>query len=97
MCFYCSHISKELKVFILGENFNLKPLKTKILYKCFVSKTALPPTSKEVLTSKFQVLDEEWKNIYCLPRKTNVNKKTEELQYRIVNNYLNTNVRLKKT
>ena len=36
------------------------------------------------------------KNIYCLPRKTNVNKKTQELPYRILNNYLNTKVRLKK-
>ena len=60
-----SHISKELKVCILGENINIKSLKTKILYKCFVSKTALPPTSKEGLTFEFQVLDEEWKNIYC--------------------------------
>ena len=91
-----SHISKELKVCILGENFNLKSLKTKILYKRFVSKTALPPTSKEGLTSEFQILDEEWKNIYCLSGKTNVNKKIQELQYRILNKYLNTNVRLKK-
>ena len=78
------------------KNFNLKSLKTKILYKCFVNKTALPTKSKEGLTSEFQILDEEWKNIYCLSGKTNVNKKTQELQYRILNNYLNTNVRLKK-
>ena len=78
------------------EKFNLKSLKTKIINECFISKTTLPPTSKEGLTSKFEVLDEEWKYIYCLPRKTNVNKKTQEFHNRILNNYLNTNVRLKK-
>ena len=89
--------STELKLIIGDEKIALQTLKTKSIYNFFVKKIALPPTNKERLTSQFQIQDEqEWKNIYCLPSLTNANRRTQEFQYRLLNNYLNTKDRLYK-
>ena len=48
------------------------------------------------LNNIFDIQEEEWKNIYCLPKTVNVDHKTKELQHKILNNYLNTNARLKR-
>ena len=89
--------SAELKLIIGDEKIALQTLKTKSIYNFFVKKIALPPTNKERLTSQFQIHDEqEWKNTYCLPSLTNANRRTQEFQYRLLNNYLNTKDRLCK-
>ena len=62
----------------------------------FLSKSSLPPTNKARLNNIFDIQEEEWKNTYCLPKTVNVDHKTKELRYKILNNYLNTNARLKR-
>ena len=84
------------KICIKSEQYTLNSLKNNILYESFLSKRSLPPTNKVRLNNIFDIQEEEWKNIYCLPKTVNVDHKTKELQYKILNNYLNTNARLKR-
>ena len=74
----------------------MNSLKNNILYESFLSKRSLPSTNKVRLNNILNIQEEEWKNIYCLPQTVNVDHKTKELQYKILNNYLNTNARLKR-
>ena len=84
------------KICIKSEQYTLNSLKNNILYESFLSKRSLPPTNKVRLNNIFDIQEEEWINIYCLPKTVNVDHKTKELQYKILNNYLNTNARLKR-
>ena len=84
------------KICIKSEQYTLNSLKNNILYESFLSKRSLPPTNKVRLNNIFDIQEEEWKNTYCLPKTVNVDHKTKELQYKILNNYLNTNARLKR-
>ena len=84
------------KICIKSDQYTLNSLKNNVLYESFLSKRSLPPTNKARLNNTFDIQEEEWKNTYCLPKTVNVDHKTKELQYKILNNYLNTNARLKR-
>ena len=64
------------KIYIKSEQYTLN----------FLSKSSLPPTNKVRLNNIFDIQEEEWKNTYCLPKTVNVDHKTKELQYKILNN-----------
>ena len=84
------------KICVKSKQYTLNSLKNNILYESFLSKRSLPPTNKVRLNFIFDIQEEEWENIYCLPKTVNVDHKTKELQYKILNDYLNTNARLKR-
>ena len=82
------------KICIKSEQYTLNSLKNNILSPSSAKDRYLPQIRFASTTSL--TFKKRNGKTYCLPKTVNVDHKTKELQYKILNNYLNTNARLKR-
>ena len=67
----------------------------KLVYDLFISHTFSPPTSKKLLSTKFNIEDQKtWSSVYLLPASTTLDTKIRMFQYKILNNILYLNQKL---
>lgn len=79
---------------LTGKNISIHKLTTKSLYNFLVSNTSMNgPKSKDKYELDYGILD--WKNINTLARKTTIEPRLREIQYKIIHRYLPTNKLLK--
>ena len=79
----------------IGDNFyGITNVKTSMIYNALVQKRFVPPTSRNKLSQKFDISDEDWPKIYSLAGKCSIDSKTRIFQYKILNNALYLNKRL---
>ena len=65
-----------------------------MIYNALVQKRFVPPTSRNKLSQKFNIGEEDWPKIYSLAGKCSIDSKTRIFQYKILNNALYLNKRL---
>ena len=79
----------------IGDNFyGITKVKTSMIYNALVQKRFVPPTSRNKLSQKFDISEEDWPKIYSLAGKCSIDSKTRIFQYKILNNALYLNKRL---
>ena len=67
----------------------------KLVYNLCISHKFSPPTSKKLLSTKFNIEDQKtWSSVYLLPASTTLDTKIRMFQYKILNNILYLNQRL---
>ena len=88
-------ISNEmLQITLTGKCISFQKIPSQLLYKYFVSlECTQGPTNRKKMEEKYGPLN--WQSIMSLTRKTTVNTRLRELQYKITNNFLTTNRLLK--
>ena len=78
----------------IGDNFHgITKVKTSMIYNALVQKRFVPPTSRNKLSQKFDISEEDWPKIYSLAGKCSIDSKTRIFQYKILNNALYLNKR----
>ena len=83
------------KICIKSEQYTLNSLKNNILYESFLSKRSLPPTNKVHLNNILDIQEKEWKNI-LFAQNSKCRPQNQRAPIQNLNNYLNTNARLKR-
>ena len=88
LVFYDNHLSKGGLIYCLNK------LNSKELYQIQINFNPALPTSQEYFNKQFDQSNLEWKQIYLLGRKTNINTSLRMFQYKILNNILFLNKKL---
>ena len=92
-----SIISKESQCGIEanGKFIPINGVTAKLVYNLCISHKFSPPTSKKLLSTKFNIEDQKtWSSVYLLPVSTTLDTKIRMFQYKILNNILYLNQRL---
>ena len=91
--------NSELKFDWCGKQVKILGLTHKLIYEMLIEKVAEKPKNFEYIVEKFQI-DENilgvMRNVYLLPKLSEVDNKKKEFQYKILNRYLAVNSYLKK-
>ena len=72
------------------------PSSSKTLYWDIISKYEIEPTAKRRYEELYPMLELPWQEIYILPRKTTLESKAREFQYKLLNRIIYTNKILHK-
>ena len=68
--------------------FILENLKAKQIYKIFINKDVIEPTSKLKYQQKYPEYTFEWEEIYSIPYKATIDTKHREFQWKILHRIL---------
>ena len=79
--------------FLLSELYKLK---SKIVYKGFLSEVIARPVCEQLFSSTFDIQENDWSQIYILPFKCTIEVKMRVFQFKLSHNILYTNNRLYK-
>ena len=72
-----------------GKFIPINCVTAKLVYNLCISHTFSPPTSKKLLSTKFNIADQKtWSSVYLLPASTTLDTKIRMFQYNILNNIL---------
>ena len=78
-----------------GKFIPINCVTAKLVYNLCLSHKFSPPTSKKLLSTKFNIEDQKtWSSVYLLPASTTLDTKLRMFQYKILNNILYLNQRL---
>ena len=88
---------KGMTYFEVGDQmFILENLKAKQIYKIFINKDVIEPTSKLKYQQKYPEYTFEWEEIYSIPYKATIDTKHREFQWKILHRILYGNSSLYK-
>ena len=70
-----------------GKFIPISSVTAKSVYNLCISRKFSPPTSKKLLSTKFNIEDQKtWSLVYLLPASATLNTKIRMFQYKILNN-----------
>ena len=78
-----------------GQFIPINSVTAKLVYKLCICHKFSPPTSKKLLSTKFNIDNQKsWSSVYLLPASVTLDTKIRVFQYKILNNILYLNQRL---
>ena len=83
-------------IYIGKENIDIKEVNTKQLYNFLIVEKINRSKSHNRLSDIYNIDEEEWKCIYCMPRNIQLSNTAKENQYKILHNCIATNQLLYK-
>ena len=71
-------------------------MKSKSVYKKIIKKITIPPSSENFFKSNFDIANENFEQIYCIPFNATIYTKLRSFQFKINHNILYTNEKIHK-